>query len=455
VLSGSAKVKLPAVFSDNMVLQQQTDAALWGKALPGEKLEVITSWNNKNYLVNVDNQGNFKLKVQTPKAGGPYEITFFDGEKLILHDVLIGEVWFCSGQSNMQMPVKGFTTMPVLNSNEVIATSANPSIRLFLTKRNKSLSPLDDFLNGERWGKCIPENVADFSAAAYFFGVTLQKVLGVPVGLIDDSWGGTRIEPWMSTSGLQNFDFVKLPDKKMKKDFSHQTPTVLYNALVHPFVGYAIKGAIWYQGEANRKDPVNYEKLMPGLIKDWRKNWNIGDFPFYYAQIAPFYYGKGHNSAFLREAQLKASTVLPNTGMACMMDIGEKYNIHPCRKKITGERFAWLALSKTYGLKGIVAEGPTLKNITTEGSIVNLTFDNAPLGLTSYGKELKNFKIAGDDKKFYSAKATITRKGITLSCPYVEKVAAVRYAFDDFVVGDLFNTYGIPASSFRTDNWKE
>jgi len=452
VLPGSAKVKLPAVFSDNMVLQRQTNAVIWGKASPGEQVKVLTSWNNKNYYVNADTHGNFRLKVQTPDAGGPYEITFYDGEKLILHDVLIGEVWFCSGQSNMSMPVKGFNTMPVLNSNEVIANSANTSLRLFRAKRKKNLFPLENYSNDNKWNKCLPENVAVFSASAYFFGVTLQKVLGVPVGLIDSSWGGSQIELWMSKSGLKNFDFVKLPDEKMKEDFPKQTPTVLYNAMTYPYVGYAIKGVIWYQGESNMKDHERYKSLMIGLIKDWRQKWAIGDFPFYYAQIAPYLYNDG-NSAFLREAQLKASTILPNTGMVCLMDIGEKDCIHPCHKKITGERFAWLALSKTYGIKGIVAEGPTLKNITTEGSIVKLTFDNSPMGLTSYGKELKNFKIAGDDKKFFSAKAIITREGITLSSPYVEKIVAVRYAFDDFVVGDLFNTYGIPASSFRTDNW--
>ena len=452
VLPGSAKVKLPAVFSDNMVLQQQTNATIWGKALPGEKVTVITSWNNKNYSVKSDNQGNFRLKVQTPKAGGPYEITFSDGELLTLHDVLIGEVWFCSGQSNMEIPVKGYFNQPILNSNEVIANSENSSIRLFFVKHNKTLSKLDDFSNGEKWEKCNPENVSDFSATAYFFGMTLQKVLGVPVGLIDASWGGTRIEPWMSISGLQKFDFVKIPDKNMKGDFNCQTPTVLYNAMVHPFICYAIRGAIWYQGESNRMEPGHYEKLMSGMIKDWRKNWDIGDFPFYYAQIAPFSYGNG-NSSFLREAQLNASTALPNVGMACLMDIGEAHCIHPSHKKVTGERLAYLAFSKTYEMKGIASDGPTLKDMTIDGSVVKLTFNNAPNGLTSYGKELINFKVAGDNKRFYPAKALITRKGITLSSPYVEKAVAVRYAFEDFVVGDLFNTYGLPATSFRTDNW--
>jgi len=475
VLQGSAKVKLSAVFSDNMVLQQQTDAAIWGKA-SGRKVTVITSWNKKSYVVKTDRNGNFKLKVQTPKAGGPYEITFFDGEKLTINEVLIGEVWFCSGQSNMEMPVKGFFNQPVLHSNEAIACSTNTYIRLFFVNRNTTLSPLDNFLGGEKWKKCIPGNVANFSAAAYFFGMTLQKALGIPVGLIDASHGDSRIEPWMSKSALQYFDFVNLPDEKMKENISYQTPTVLYNAMVHPFIGYAIKGVIWYQGESNQREPEHYEKLLPGLIKDWRENWNIGNFSFYYAQIAPCKTGIEHdnfkifpsyyyphitprssvdvNSAFLREVQLKASTVLPNTGMACMMDIGEAHCVHPKHKKITGERFALLALSKTYGMKGIVCEGPTLKEMTINGNIVKLTFNNASNGLTSYGKKLKHFKVAGEDKRFYPAAALITLTGITLSSSCVDKVVAVRYAFDDFVAGDLFNTYGLPASCFRTDDWE-
>ena len=452
ILHSNAEVKLPAVFSDNMVLQQNTNAAIWGKASPDKIITVTTSWNNKKYNVRSDNNGKFRLKVQTPKAGGPYEITFFDGEILTLHDVLIGEVWFCSGQSNMEIPVKGYFNQPILNSNEVIANSENSSIRLFFVNHNKTLSPMDDFTKGEKWEKCIPENVANFSATAYFFGMTLQKILGVPVGLIDASWGGTRIEPWFSTSGIQKFNFVNIPDNKMGKEFSKQTPIAIYNAMVHPLLGYAMKGVIWYQGESNRREPDHYKDLMVGLIKDWRQKWNIGDFPFYFAQIAPYSY-KEVNSSFLREAQLKASKVLPNTGMVCLMDIGEKYCIHPSHKKITGERFAWLALSKTYGMKGIAAEGPTLKDIIINGNEVNLSFNNAPNGLTSFGKELKNFKVAGEDRKFHTAKAKITRHGITLSYPGIEKIVAVRYAFEDFVVGDLFNTYGLPASSFRTDNW--
>ncbi|MEN6456771.1 MAG: sialate O-acetylesterase, partial [Prolixibacteraceae bacterium] len=303
-VSMQAEVKLPAIFGDHMVLQQQTDAAVWGKASPSKNVSVKTSWDGKSYSTRADNNGNWKLKVKTPKAGGPYSITISDGKELKLNDVLIGEVWVCSGQSNMEMPVKGFRNQPVTGSNEAIANSANELIRLFTVTKNTSLEPLDDFTG--QWAECAPENVANFSATAYYFGRMLQKALGVPVGLINSSWGGTRIEPWISENGIKKFDFVPLPDKNQTGKLSPQIPTVLYNAMIKPMVGYALRGGIWYQGESNRNEYKEYQKLMPGLIQNWRDEWGIGDFPFYYMQIAPFVYGGGVNSAFLREAQLKA-----------------------------------------------------------------------------------------------------------------------------------------------------
>jgi len=246
-----------------------------------------------------------------------------------------------------------------------------------------------------------------------------------------------------------------LPDKKQAGDFNQQTPTVLFNAMIAPMVGYAIKGGLWYQGESNRNEPKEYGQLMPGLIENWRSEWGIGDFSFYYCQIAPFDYGiNGLNSAFLREAQLNASTSIPNIGMACLMDVGEKHNIHPADKKSAGERLAFLALAKTYQMGGFEFSGPTLKEMAVEGSVVKLTFDHAEHGLTTFGKELVNFKVAGENKHFYPAKAFITRDGITLFSPSVENPAAVRYAFEDFVIGELYNTEGLPASSFRTDEWE-
>jgi len=448
-----AEIKLPAIFCDNMVLQQQTDALIWGEAAKNSKVRIKTSWNGKNYTAHTSNDGTWKLKVSTPKAGGPFEITLSDGKALKLKNVLIGEVWVCSGQSNMVMPMKGYKNQPVLGSSDAIALSSNPNIRLFTVKKTASLNPLNDFIG--TWKICEPENVSEFSAIAYYFGLMLQKALNVPVGLINTSWGGTRIEPWISESGIKNFDWVKLPEKKPVEKLSSQTPTVLFNAMINPIVGYGIKGAIWYQGESNHDEPNEYQKLMPGLIENWRSVWGIGEFPFYYVQIAPYNYGQeGHNSAYLREAQLKASTAIPNIGMACIIDIGEKDCIHPAHKETASKRLALLALAQTYGIKGIVSQSPVLKEMKVAEGVVKLTFDNAPDGLTSFGKELSCFEVAGANKRFFPAKAIIIGTGITLISPSVSEPIAVRYAFKDYVVGDLFSTEGLPVSSFRTDDWE-
>ncbi len=448
-----AEISLPSVFGSNMVLQQQTDASIWGTASPNKTVKVTTSWNGKSYSAKADGNGKWNLKVKTPEAGGPYSLTISDGKPLKLENVLIGEVWICSGQSNMQMPMKGYYNQPVLGANEAIATSENDNIRLFTVERNKSLEPLDDF-TGE-WKECNPENVAEFSATAYYFGRMIQDALNVPVGLVSTNWGGTRIEPWISESGLKDFSWVELPDKNRTDDYSQQTPTVLYNAMIAPMVGYAMRGGLWYQGESNRNQPKEYEKLLPGLVQNWRNKWNIGDFPFYYVQIAPFDYGQGGiNSAYIRESMLNAADDIPNIGMASIMDAGEKDIIHPANKEVAGERLAYLALANTYGKKGFETSGPVLKDMTIDGQLVKLTFNHAQNGLTTYGKELQNFEIAGENQRFVPADAFITQQGITLFSPMVEKPVAIRYAFKDFVVGELFNTEGLPASSFRSDDWE-
>jgi sialate O-acetylesterase len=448
-----AEVKLPAIFCDNMVLQQQTEAAIWGTASNNASVKITTSWNKKNYTARAGSDGKWKVSVATPAAGGPYELTISEVKTIRLTNVMIGEVWVCSGQSNMEMPVKGYMSQPVLGSNETIATSSNPAIRLFTVKKASSLQPLDDVTG--TWKTCEPENVSEFSATAYYFGLMLNRALKVPVGLINTSWGGTRIEPWMSEAGLKNFDFVKLPDKNQQGTINVQTPTVLFNAMINPLVGYGIRGAIWYQGESNRNEAGQYEKLLPGMVENWRSVWGVGEFPFYYVQIAPYDYGtSGLSSAYLRESQLKASSAIPNIGMACIMDIGEKDCIHPANKKAGGDRLAFLALANTYGKTGFASSGPVFKEMTVSGPVVKLTFNNAANGLTSFGKELTCFEVAGANKRFFPAKAFITGGGITLFCPSVSEPVAVRYAFRDFITGDLFNTEGLPASSFRTDTWE-
>ena len=455
-ITTNAEIKLPAIFGSHMVLQQQTEVAVWGNAVPDQTVRVLTSWDGKSYKVQSDAVGTWKLRISTPTAGGPYTISISDGKSIVLEDILIGEVWICAGQSNMQMPMSGYYNEPVMGANKDIASSTNKSIRLFTVEHNKSIEPLENFAG--KWNECIPENVVDFSAAAYYFGRMLHEQLNVPVGLVCSSWGGTRIEPWISEQGIKQFDFVSLPEKKEKTNIanlSHRnTPTILYNAMINPIIGFAMRGCLWYQGESNRLEPGYYGELMKGLINDWRDNWGIGDFPFYYAQIAPHNYGSsGLNSSFLREAQLNVSTELPNIGMVCLMDVGEEYGLHPSNKRVVGERFAYCALAETYKVKGIACSGPVLNKMTIEGNLVKLTFDNATHGLTSFGKALVNFEVSGEDKRFFSAAAVITKKGVSLSSSFVAKPVAVRYAFNDFTVGDFFNTEGLPVSSFRTDDW--
>ncbi len=448
-----AEISLPAVFGNGMVLQQQTDAAIWGKAQANKAVKIKTSWNNNTYSTKADGEGKWKVKVSTPEAGGPFSISISDGKELLLKDVLIGEVWICSGQSNMQMTMQGYRNQPVFGANEAIATSRNENIRLFTVERTKSLRPQEDFTGS--WQECIPTNVANFSATAYFFGRMIHQALDVPVGLICSSWGGTRIEPWMSEEGINNFDFVDLPDKNQADDFSQQTPTVLYNAMIAPMVGYAFRGGLWYQGESNRNQPAEYEELMQGLIENWRDEWEMGDFPFYFCQIAPYNYGLDVlNSAYLRDAQRKAALNTKNAGMACLMDAGEEFNIHPGNKKAAGERLAFWALAKTYGQEGIAYSGPELKDMNVDGQMVHLSFNHANNGFTTYGKPLTSFLVAGEDKYFRKATAWITNTGITLFNERVKNPVAVRYAWEDFTVGELFNTEGLPASSFRTDDWE-
>ncbi|WP_201300856.1 sialate O-acetylesterase [Sunxiuqinia indica] len=452
-----AEIKLPAILSDNMVLQQQSNPLLWGEAKPFSVVKVVTSWNNKDYKTKAGNDGSWKVQIETPEAGGPYEITIEDNSKLTIKNVLIGEVWYCSGQSNMGMPLRGHYNAPVLNSNEVIAKSTNESIRLFTVGRKTSFEPLTNAKG--QWDLCEPKNVGDFSATAYFFGQMLQEALHVPVGLINSSWGGTNIETWMSPNSIKQFDFINIPSKDETDRLSEaypKTPSLLFNGMVSPILDFTIRGVIWYQGEDNVTRPAEYQKLLPSLIEGWREEWGIGEFPFYYAQITPFYYGSNLNSAFLREAQLKALEKTQNTGMACLLDVGEEAEIHPSNKKAVGQRLAFLALSKTYDVQKIESSGPILKDITIHDNIAELTFDHASKGLTSFGRELSNFEIAGANKRFFNAKAFITKKGrVRVYSDWVAKPVAVRYAFKNFVVGDLYNTEGLPASSFRTDDWEE
>lgn len=456
-----AEIKLPALFTDNMMLQQQIEAPIWGWATKNKTLSIKTSWDSKTYDVKVNGKGTWHTKIKTPVAGGTYSITISQGSEIItIKNILIGEVWLCSGQSNMEMPLKGFTGQPVRGGNEAIVHSTNNQIRFIAVPRQTVLSPKDDFKGN--WQEASPITTGNFSATAWYFGTLLQEVLNVPVGLIEVSYGGSNVEAWMSEKMLKDFKTVEIPTDETKLGKNpNRKPTTLFNGMLSPVIGYGIKGAIWYQGESNQDRPFEYDDLFAKMVNDWRGLWKQGEFPFYYAQIAPFdyarFHGKDllekHNSAYLREAQLKALELIPNSGMAVLLDVGEFGNIHPVDKEKGGNRLAYLALAKTYGITGFEFESPEFNGMQIKGSTVTVSFKNAPNGITSFGKEVTGFEIAGENKVFYPAQTVVRRKSVLLASPKVEKPVAVRYLFKDFTEAQIFSNGGLPVSSFRTDDW--
>ena len=445
-----AQIQLPSFFGDKMVLQQNENAPIWGMDKPNVTIAVSGSWG-KDATTQSDENGKWKLNIQTPSAGGPYSVTIEGSDKRTLSNVLIGEVWLCSGQSNMEMPVKGFSNQPINDSNETILNSKNDQIHLFTVKRNASLSPLDD-VEGQ-WSSADPTSVKDFSATAYFFGKKLQSVLNVPIGLIHTSWGGSTAEAWMDEETLSEFKSIKIPTE-IPESRINQTATLLYNAMIHPLIGYSIKGAIWYQGESNASRAEEYKTLFPTMIESWRSQWETGSFPFYYVQIAPFGYN-GLNSAFLRESQLHTMLNLENTGMAVTIDIGDCNYIHPREKEKVGNRLAYWALSKDYAVDGVAFSGPVYKQISkNEAGKITLQFDYADAGLSGFGGKLDGFEVAGEDQVFHIAEARINgNRTLTVWSDQEKAPVSVRYAFKNCSQGSLFNTQGLPASSFRTDKW--
>lgn len=446
---------LPSFFSDNMVMQQNAEVSIWGKDDPGRNIQISASWGDEAEVTS-GRDGRWKAKISTPDAGGPYSVTIKGSEVIVLNDVLCGEVWLCSGQSNMEMPVKGYGNQPITGSNEAILHSGNPALRVFQIEKVPSAILLDDVKG--KWHAASPATTPDFSATAYFFGDLLQEMLEVPVGLIITSWGGSTVEAWMDRESLESFPEISIPDEVPEKGPNH-AGTILYNGMLHPFVDYHIKGAIWYQGESNRNRASQYANLFPAMIESWRALWDLGNFPFYFVQISPYGYGSSEErkyaSALLREAQLHAMQHVENTGMVVTADIGDCECIHPADKTTVGRRLAYWALAETYGFEGIAYRSPVYSSMEpTEDGKIKLSFDHAPDGLTSLQKPLDGFEIAGDDRVFYPAQAVINRdRTVSVWSDDVSKPLAVRYAFGDCVDGSLFNIAGLPASPFRTDDW--
>jgi sialate O-acetylesterase len=634
--NAQSKVVLPSVFSDNMVLQQKTNAAVWGKADAGKTITISTSWSNKHYTTTADANGKWKVMVATPAYGGPYDITINDGDALTLKNVLIGEVWVCSGQSNMEFPVSGWSQ--VINYKQELADAQYPNIRLLQVEHVDSTVPLDDAkISGGGWQQCNPQTVAGFSAVAYFFARDIYKNTGIPIGLIHTSWGGTILEAWTSeqtvkklpdfaerlnnvktlnkeqskavydqemaawqkeylikdagykqgmpqwaapivdttgwgtmllpteweTAGLPDFDGIvwyrkkvnipqewagkdlqvslgtiddnditffngekigetngfnvlrnyTIPANKVKagefvlcirildgagggglnsdksklylqttsgarmaingswdykvgldfKDYpmpqlndGPNRPTVLFNTMINPFIQYAVKGAIWYQGESNAARAHQYRELFPAMIKDWRQQWNNSKMPFYFVQLANYfqvsYQPVASAWAELRDAQ-SGALALPNTGMAVAIDIGDGADIHPKNKQEVGHRLALIALAKNYG-ENIPYSGPVYSSYKINGNSISIQFKCVDGGLVAKNAKLPaGFFIAGADQKFYWADAVISGDKVIVSSPRVTKPVAVRYAWANNPVCNLYNGAGLPASPFRTDDW--
>lgn len=445
-----AEIWLPSILSDNMVLQQESEVTIWGWTTnANEKLSVTPSWDNNSVEIQAY-QGKWKGTLTTPKAGGVYTITIKGHEEIIIKNVLIGEVWLGSGQSNMQWtPSQG-----LVNAENEIKNANYPEIRFFQVVRHTALTPQETTKG--KWLVCSTETMKNFSSVAYFFGRKLHKDLSVPVGLISSNWGGTPVETWIREELIiEDVKLNKAAKKIQSNPWRPSKPGYAYNAMIYPLLNFNIAGVIWYQGESNTANARSYYKSFPLLINSWRKDF-AKNFPFYYVQIAPFNYGspKGVDAAVVRDAQLKTMSTVPKSGMVVVNDIGNLENIHPTNKQDVGRRLALWALAKDYGKSDLVHSGPIYKSMEIKKRKITLFFDHAVSGLMQKGKKLKEFYIAGEDQKFYPAKAKIVGNSVVVTSKKVKKPVAVRFAFTNGSLPNLFNKEGLPASAFRSDDWE-
>ncbi|MBJ2173246.1 sialate O-acetylesterase [Aureibaculum sp. A20] len=444
-----AEIWLPSILSDNMVLQQQSEVTIWGWTTnTSEKITITPSWNNKPIEIKAY-QGKWSGKLITPKAGGAYTIIIKGHEEIHIQNILIGEVWLGSGQSNMEWtPAQG-----LVNAEEEIKNANYPEIRFFQVSKHIANTPQENTRG--KWFVCSPETMKNFSSIAYLFGRELHKELGIPVGLISNNWGGTPIETWIPEQMMNGNKSLKETAKKITPRAWWPNETGLaYNAMIYPLLNFNIAGVIWYQGESNRENAVSYYKSFPLLIDSWRKAFGK-EFPFYYVQIAPYKYDdlQGVDAAVVRDAQLQTMLEIPKTGMVVTNDIGNLENIHPINKQDVGLRLALWALAKDYGKSDLICSGPIYKSMEINKKKIILNFDYADNGLVKKGKELSEFYIAGGDQKFYLAKAKIVGKTVIVSAKAVKKPVAVRFAFTNGALPNLFNKENLPASAFKTDDW--
>ncbi len=489
-----ADVRLPAIFTDHMVLQQQQADRVWGWAEPGEDVTVQIAQQTKRTKAGDD--GRWSVTLDPLPAGGPHTLVVKGKNTVTIKDVLVGEVWLCSGQSNMQWPVSA-----ARDADLEILMANYPQIRLITVPQVGTQEPQYDFKG--QWVVCSPETVGDFSAVGYFYGRLLHEALGVPVGLIDNSWGGSACEAWIRRDLLekdqrykplldrwrqieQTFDYEKAlaayqkkleqwkerakkaraagkpvprPPRRPGNPLTGQhRPGNLYNGVLKPIIGYGIRGVIWYQGETNASRAYQYRDLFPLMIQSWRDEWGIGDFPFYWVQLADFRAEQPEPAdsdwAELREAQTLTMLKLPNTGQAVIIDLGEANNIHPKNKQDVARRLVRWPLACVYG-KSIVYQSPLYKSMEKKGNKIVVTFDHVGGGLVTVDvNEVKGFAIAGKDRKFVWAKARIVGKDkVEVWSDEVPDPVAVRYAWADNPVCNLYSRERLPVTPFRTDDW--
>lgn len=493
-LAVAEELRLASVFGDNMVLQREKPVPVWGRANPGEVVSVSFAGQAVEGTAGEDSKWSATLApLETAVEGMELSVQAKSGGAAVtISNVLVGEVWLCSGQSNMEWAVRASN-----DAQKEIDAAGQPGIRLFHVPRVPANSPMDSVK--AQWKACSPASVANFSAVGYFFGRELHRELGVPIGLIASSWGGTRIEPWTPAVGLESVEFTRplalkygdaegvfrermkayipaveawlvqaklaieeaklpsLPPAPQPEKYSQGTPTALYNGMVHPLVPFAMRGAIWYQGESNNGEGMDYFEKMRALISGWRMVFGNPDLAFYFVQLAPYKYGGGEKTLpYIWEAQTAAALKIPHAGMVVTTDIGDVDDIHPRNKQDVGKRLSLWALAKNYGREGVVYSGPIYRSMKVEGDQIRVKFDHTAGGLKARdGKPLTDFQIAGEDGRFVRATAQVDGETVVVTSPEVAAPKHVRFGWHHLTNPNLCNEVGLPASPFKTDRWLE
>lgn len=462
-----AKVDLPDIFSDHAVLQQQSDARIWGWATPGSTVTITPSWSGKTVSVKADSKtGKWNADVATPAASyTPFSISINDGDgPVVLNDILIGEVWFCSGQSNMEMPLRGFGFQPIEGAGEAIAYSGKyPGIRMANIPKTQSYTPQEK-VSG-KWKISSPENAAEFSALAYFFARSLNDLIDVPVGIINCAYGGSKVEGWIPKEILDTYpEWDMAKEEKDPNIGDYERIGVMYNAMLRPLAGYNVKGFLWNQGESNVGKESTYPQHQADMVKHWRDLWNLGQLPFYYVELPGWSYGNpdGDNAAIFRECQQKGAELIPNSGIVCSSDLiypFEVEDIHARKKKELGERLAFMAGHRTYGIEGLPDQYPAFGSVDLQGDKAVLHLKSPWVGLNPYA-DMPGFEVAGDDHVFYPAKAVQKQDKdykftIEVTSDKVKDIKGVRYNFKNFAVGRIHDMFGLPLVPFRTDSWTD